>query len=197
MDEMSGIPTRRWKRIEYERLVEKGVSPPGERLELIDGLLVLREPKTLPHATGIRPVAAALRRAFGPGSVIEAQLPVALDDDSEPEPDVSVVPGEPRDYVDRHPTRPVLVVEVALDRLAFDRRRKGSLYARAGVPEYWIVNLVNGVLEVRRRPEPWSSAPYGWRYADVQVLGPDGTTAPLAAPGSVVRVADLLPRPAP
>lgn len=79
--------TRRWTRVEYERLVELGVFRPGERLELIDGLLVVREPQGSRHAGTIRRMLAALRRALGDAWQIDSQLPVALDEDSEPEPD--------------------------------------------------------------------------------------------------------------
>ena len=81
---------------------------------------------------------------------MDSQLPVALDDYSEPEPDAAVVPGDPRDYRASHPTSPVLVVEVAASRLAFDRRHTASLYARARITDYWVVNLVERVLEVHR-----------------------------------------------
>jgi Uma2 family endonuclease len=87
----------------------------------------------------------------------------------------------------------VLIVEVAEASLSFDRRHKGSLYARAGVGDYWIVNLVKRVLEIRREPTLKTSAPYGWRYCDVQMLGPSASAAPLAAPASGIAVADLLP----
>jgi Uma2 family endonuclease len=121
---MSAVPdvqTRRWKRLEYERLIECGIFQPGERLELIDGLLVLREPQKPPHAVAVQLVQAALRTAFGSGWDVRGQGPIALDDDSEPEPDVSVVPGGPRDYVHAHPSHPVLVVEISLTSLRFDR----------------------------------------------------------------------------
>src|SRR5688572_26910519 len=87
--------TRRWKRVEYERLVDLGVFEPGERLELLDGLLAVREPQGSLHAAGIRRVVDALRRALGDAWQIDSQLPIALDDDSEPEPDVSVVARDP------------------------------------------------------------------------------------------------------
>src|SRR5262245_59396212 len=134
----TAIRTWTWTRREYERLVEAEILGPDDRVELLGGHLVLKEPQHSPHATGIRRVVRALLRAFGDSWVVDAQLPVALDEDSEPEPDVSVVPGDTRDYRDRHPEHPVLVVEVALSRLAFDRQHKGSLYARAGVPESWL-----------------------------------------------------------
>src|SRR6267142_672004 len=105
--------TRRWTRVEYERLIELGMFQPGERLELLDGLLVVREPQGSRHAAAIRRVLAALRRALGDAWQIDSQLPVALDADSEPERDIAVVPQEPGTYLDAHPSRAVLIVEVA------------------------------------------------------------------------------------
>jgi Uma2 family endonuclease len=122
-----------------------------------------------------------------------ARLPVALDDVSEPEPDVTVVGGTPEDYFGQHPSRAVLVVEVAEHSLAFDREYKSSLYARAGVPDYWIVNLIDDVLEVRREPVPSPTARYGWAYARLSVLGPDDSVAPVAASASPISVRRLLP----
>ncbi|MBI2563812.1 MAG: Uma2 family endonuclease [candidate division NC10 bacterium] len=187
------VQIRRWKRVEYERLVEKGVFMPGERVELIDGLLVVAEPQSASHFAAVRLVERALVRAFGEGWDVRAQGPIALDDASEPEPDVAVVRGELRDYVRAHPADPVLVVEVALTSVNFDREHKASLYARAGRPEYWIVNLVDRVLEVRREPAPSPSAPYGWDYSTVEVLRPGDSVSPLAAPAAQIAVSDLLP----
>lgn len=187
------VQIRRWKRVEYERLVEKGVFMPGERVELIDGLLVVAEPQSASHFAAVRLVERALVRAFGEGWDVRAQGPIALDDASEPEPDVAVVRGELRDYVRAHPADPVLVVEVALTSVNFDREHKASLYARAGRPEYWIVNLVDRVLEVRREPAPSPSAPYGWDYTTVEVLRPGDSVSPLAAPAAQIAVSDLLP----
>lgn len=195
MSEVARSParTKRWTRLEYERLVDLGAFGPEERLELIGGQLVVREPQGRPHATGIRLVAAALRAAFGPGWVIEAQLPVALDEESEPEPDIAVVRGQPRDYIASHPTRPDLVVEVALGSLALDRREKASLYARAGVADYWIVNLVDNVVEVYREPVPDPDGAYAWRYASMATLRRGNSVTPLALPDSAIPVSDLLP----
>jgi Uma2 family endonuclease len=184
---------RRWKRLEYERLVELGFFRPGERLELIDGLLVLREPQGSRHAGTIRRVLHQLGQVVGPEWQLDSQLPVALDDDSEPEPDVAAVPRDPRAYLDGHPTCPALVVEVAEASYRVDHAHKTSLYARAGVPECWIVDLVHGTVEAHREPEAAASAPYGWRYRDVQVLRPPASLAPLIAPGRAISVADLLP----
>jgi Uma2 family endonuclease len=185
--------TKRWSRLEYERLVDLGAFQPGDRVELVAGELLVREPQGSPHATGIRAVEEALRSALGPGWEVRTQMPVALDDESEPEPDVIVVPGSYRDYSHAHPSRPALLVEVAESSLAYDRDDKGSLYARARVPEYWIVNLEERVLEVYRESGPDVGAAHGWSYCATQRLGPEDCVTPLVAPSARIRIADLLP----
>jgi Uma2 family endonuclease len=188
----AAAPARRWKRVEYDRLVEQGFFE-GERLELLDGALIVREPQGTPHATALELAGDALRAAFGPGWRVRTRLPLALDDETEPEPDVVVVPGRPRDYLAEHPSRPVLIVEIASSSLEFDRRDKGALYARAAVADYWIVNLVDRRLEVHRAPGADPEAPYGWRYLDVTAHGPGASVAPLALQAASILVADLLP----
>ena len=184
---------KRWTRVEYEQLVEREAFTRDDRIELIDGLLVVAEPQSAPHYTAIGLVVRALTRAFGDGWTIRSQGPLALDDTSEPEPDVAVVRGDLLDYAAAHPSDPVLVVEVTLSSVTLDRRYKSSLYARAGRREYWVLNLVNQTLEVRREPAPSTSAPYGWDYSSVQVLRAGDSVSALAAPGARIAVADLLP----
>lgn len=147
--------------VEYERLIELGVFQPGERLELIDGVLVVREPPGSRQAATIRRVLAALRGALGETWQIDSPLPIALDADSEPEPDVAVVPRDPGAYRDAHPSRAVLLVEVAETSYRIDSESKASLYARAGVAEYWLIDLAHDRLEVHRDPEASNDAPYG------------------------------------
>ena len=186
------LTLRRWQRVEYDRLVDLGLFQ-GEPIELIAGQLVVAEPQGAYHASAITKVDYALRAVVPPGWIVRLQAPVSLDDESEPEPDVVVVPGRPGDYRDSHPAYPALAVEVSESSLEFDRRSKGSLYARAAVPDYWIVNLVDRVLEVYRDPGPDTSAAFGWRYRSVTRLAPPATVAPLALPGASLPVADLLP----
>jgi len=185
--------TRRFTRAEYERLIDLGVFQPGEDIELIGGELMVAEPQGAPHYTAIRKTAKALEAAFGPGWEVRTEGPIGLDDESEPEPDVAVVPGAPDDYARAHPSRPALTVEVAESSLALDRQRKGSLYARAGLPDYWVLNLVDRVLEVYREPAPDSAAPFGWRYSRSEVFEASARVTPLAAPGSSIPVSQLLP----
>ena len=188
-----GTRTRRWTRAEYERLIELGVFQPGEPIELIGGELMVAEPQSSEHYTAIRKCTKVLETVFGPGWEVRTQGPIGLDDESEPEPDIAVVPGSPDDYRSAHPSRAVLTLEVAQSSLRNDRERKGSLYARAGLADYWVLNLVDRVLEVYREPAVDAEAPFGWRYARREVVTASGRVAPLAAPGAMVAVADLLP----
>jgi Uma2 family endonuclease len=183
--------TRRWSRIEYERLIDLGVFQPGDPIELIGGELLVAEPQGAPHYTSIQKTARVLERAFGPSWNVRTQGPMGLDEESEPEPDVAVVPGEPEDYGSAHPSRADLVVEVSESSLAFDRGHKGSVYARAGILDYWIVNLVDGVLEVYREPAPDAAAPFGARYARREIIDPSRQASPLAAPQARILVRDL------
>lgn len=180
-------------RARYDRLVDVGIFGPEDRVELLDGLLIAREPQGERHATVVALVRAALERAFGRGYHIREEKPVALDERSEPEPDIVVVPGGPRDYLTGHPSRPVLIVEVAETSLKLDRLRKGGLYARAGIAEYWIVNLVGEVLEVYRDPVRAPSGHGDWKYDSVRLLRRNAVVTPLAAPRARIRVAALLP----
>jgi hypothetical protein len=150
---MPPVRTRRWTRTEYDRLVEVGVLGRDDRVELLDGLLVVREPQGTRHVTAVLRTRLALERAFGPGFHARPQAPVALDDTSEPEPDVAIVRGR--------------------------------------ISDYWILNLVDRVLEVYRGPV---RSPTGrWTYRRVRLLRPSASIPPLAAPKARVRVADLLP----
>ncbi|MCI0546338.1 MAG: Uma2 family endonuclease [Candidatus Rokubacteria bacterium] len=187
------IRTRRFTRSEYERLVEIGFFAPGEPVELIRGEIMVAEPQGSAHMVAIGLAHDALRAALGTGWTVRIQGPIALDEQSEPEPDVALVRGTPRSYLAGHPTHPALVIEVAESSLRLDRETKGSLYARAGLCDYWIVNLVDRVVEVYRDPVADAAAAFGWRYGHVQVLGPLDSASPLAAPAARIAIADLLP----
>ena len=184
---------RRWTRHEYERLIDHGFLDEDDPIELLDGLLLVKEPQHSPHRTAVLLVAKALERGFGEGWFVQTQSPIVLGARSEPEPDVCVVRGSPRDYVDAHPRRPALIVEVAQSGLRIARGRKAAVYARARIADYWIVNLVDRVLEVHREPmRPGPARPH-WGYAAIETLGADAALTPLAAPSARIRVADLLP----
>ena len=190
---MEAIQVHRWTREEYERMAEAGVFEPGKRVELLDGEIFEMTPQGSYHVTAVLLVQLVLQRSVGDSYVVRTQFPLALDPLSEPEPDVAVVAGTPRDFVLAHPASALLVVEVADTTLAHDRERKGSLYARAGILDYWIVNLADRCLEVRREPQPSPDAPYGWQYRSLERHVTGHSVSPLALPDVRILVADLLP----
>lgn len=186
------LTLKRWRRVEYDRLVELGAFQ-GEPVELIAGQLIVAEPQGSSHASVINKVDYALRTALPPGWIVRVQSPISLDADSEPEPDLAVVPGRPGDYHGSHPARAVLVVEVAESSLDFDRSSKATLYARSAIPDYWIVNLVDEVLEVYRDPGPDPTTAPGWRYRSAARLGRGDSVTLVSLSGMRLSVSDLLP----
>jgi Uma2 family endonuclease len=183
---MSAVELRRWTRDEYERMIRAGIFAPEERVELIDGEIIRVSPPGPRHCTAIMLALEALRSAFGTRFQVRPQSPLALSDWSEPEPDISVVTGAPRDYRDQHPQTAVLVVEVSDSSLRLDRERKSRLYARQGIAEYWILNIRENGLEVYREPTIDG-------YKSIRAYERDHSIAPLGAPESPINVADLLP----
>ncbi len=187
-----GARARRWSKTEYYRLGELGFFR-EQRVELVEGRLMVLSPQSSEHSCGVELAARALEGAFGPGHWARRQMPIDLGQTSEPEPDVALVVGTVQQYVSAHPTTAVLIVEVSDSTLSYDRRRKGSLYARAGIADYWIVNLRRRQLEVYRGPIPDPSRPYGYRYSSRTDLTPPASLSPLALPGVSIPVASLLP----
>ena len=172
----------------YFALVEQGLLAPDERVELLDGIIVAMPPQEPPHASGVRRTDRALRKALGPDVLVSSQLPLIAGASSVPEPDFAVLPGKLEDYDTRHPTRALLVVEIADSSLAQDRLTKTRIYAGAGIPNYWIVNLRDFVVEWYGDPDP-----------STRVFRSTGTARgttrlPLAAfPDVFLTAADLLP----
>lgn len=181
-----GVRTKLWTREEYDRLVAAGAFHPEVRAQLIQGEIVEMTPQSAVHATALRRTQKVLEAVFREGFDVRPQLPVALSSHSEPEPDIAVVSGSPEDYRRQHPTAAVLVVEIADTTLNFDRGRKQAMYAEAGIPDYWIVNLVDQVLEVYRLPRAST-------YGATLRIRPSERISPLAAPDAGIVVADLLP----
>jgi Uma2 family endonuclease len=176
---------RNFSRREYEKMIDVGILGEDEHVELVAGRIVAMSPEGPLHAGTIDLCAETLRRLYGPSFTVRVQHPLAVDPDGEPEPDLAVVRGGPRAHLADHPHEAALVVEVAGTSLAYDRGDKARLYARAGFPEYWIVNLDADVIEVHRDP-----APDGYR--SVIPYGRGAVISPLAAAGTVA-AADLLP----
>jgi Uma2 family endonuclease len=182
---------RRWSRAEYYRLADMGFFR-NQRVELIHGRIVKMPPMKNDHAVAVGLVEDALRTTFSKGYWVRVQMPLAMTPTSEPEPDLAVVPGRPRDYTD-HPTKALLVVEVSDTTLWYDRGVKARLYAAAGVADYWVLDLPHRGLGVYRDPRPDPSRPQQVVYTQVTTLTEADTVSPLAAPKSQILVADLLP----
>jgi Uma2 family endonuclease len=137
------------RRAEYERMVEAGLFR-DERVELVRGVIVRMSPQNAPHSSVIQILTRLLAPALVGRADVRVQLPFAAGDDGLPEPDLAVV--EARPYKERHPDRAYLIVEVADSSLKFDRQEKAEIYAEAGVPEYWVVNVADEVIEVHSEP---------------------------------------------
>ena len=184
---------RRFSRAEYVKMAEGGIFAPGEHTELIEGEIFEMSPQKSSHATTVMIVADALRSVFTRGYVVRTQVPLDLNEISEPEPDVIIVSGTQRDYKDAHPTTALLVVEVSDTTLAYDRNYKASLYAKAGIADYWIVNLMQRRLEVYRAPKPIADMLFGYGYGQIMYYMEGDEVTPLAAPQSKIAVTELLP----
>ena len=133
------------------------------------------------------------RTAFAVGHVVSVQMPFDILSDTEPNPDLAVVVGSPRDYASANPTTAALIVEVADSSLFLDTTTKAEKYATAGVQDYWVIDLENRQLIVFRDPAPLPADLGANAYRQRNTFGPDATVSPLAAPEAVVRVGDLLP----
>ena len=159
-----------------------------DKVELLGGEVVTKMTQNSAHRTATLLVSNALRSAFGMDVFVQEEKPVALSDQSEPEPDVAVVRGRIRDFLADHPGPDalLLVVEVADTSLRRDRTVKAALYAAAEVTEYWIVDLQGGSLEVYRDP-------VNGTYQSKTTHERGGVVSPLHAPASSIAIAELLP----
>ncbi len=146
-------PIWRFSVREYHEMIRAGILTEGDPVELLDGWLVPKMTKNPPHCVATYLVRRALERIVPQGWYVDSQGAITLAT-SEPEPDAAIVRGDPRAYVDRHPSPEdvALVVEVADASLHRDRTSKKRLYAQAGIPVYWIVNLVERRVEVYTDP---------------------------------------------
>lgn len=181
-----------WTREEYHRLTDFGFFE-GRRVELVEGQIIDMAAMKSSHAAAVDLVDAALKVVFQRGYYIRQQKPFVVNDLSEPEPDVVVVSGTVRDYIEAHPTEAALLVEVADTSVNYDRSVKGSLYAKAGLADYWILNLGQRQLEVYRQPVADEAAPHGWSYGEVVIYRPGQRVVPLALASSWVAIEEMLP----
>jgi len=171
---------------EYHRMIEVGILGEDEHVQLITGTMVAMTPQGRPHARIIQRLNRLLVRVVGDDLEVLTQLPLTLLDDSEPEPDLAVVRAEDAQSGEHHPRTALLVIEVAGESLRLDRKSKAALYARAGIPEYWIVNLAESTVEVHREPDPTTDS-----YRARAVVPSGGTLTATSVPAVRIDVADL------
>jgi Uma2 family endonuclease len=170
------------RRVEYDQLVALGVFQ-DEKIELLDGALVAMSPIGVPHCFAVQELNELLLPALLGRAKVRVQSAFAALEFSEPEPDLAVVPFG--DYATDHPAQAHLIIEVAESSLATDRGKKLRLYADCGIPEYWIVNLIDEQIEAYSDPTAGS-------YARVETYKRGQSIRLGAFPDVELRVADVL-----
>jgi len=154
----------RWTVKQYDRMVETGMLGPDDRVELLEGVLVNKMPRNPPHDGTIGLLNPLFVRLLPVEWHLRGQSAITLAR-SEPEPDFAIVRGPAKQYLKRHP-RPSdvgLLIEVADSSRLSDRRYKGILYAQAKIPEFWLINLVEGIIEVYTQPRGGKAPTYRQR----------------------------------
>ncbi|SRR5579883_2736258 len=179
----------RWTVADFHRVNATGVFE-GRRPVLLGGILLELGPMNPPHAIAVELASEQFRAKFGPGWRTRVQLPLVLGLDTDPFPDLAMIPGSPRD-TPAHPTTASLVLEVSDTSLTLDTTEKAEWYATAGIADYWVLDLENRRLLVFRDPAPVAAG--GAAYRTHLVFGPADKVSPLAVPAAAVAVADLLP----
>ncbi len=177
----------RFSRADYYRMAETGIIGPEDRVELLDGEIYQMSPIGSPHSGIVGKLDRLFQSRIGARAICRVQQPLILDDRSEPEPDFVVARSRADEYCDEHP-RPadvLLLVEVSDTSSRLDLGRKRALYARAGIAEYWVLDLVRRTAVVNRDPR-------GDVYASVQEYGAADKIAPLAFPDIEVALKPLL-----
>jgi Uma2 family endonuclease len=166
----SHVPQRkRWSVPEFHRLCDE---PEYEntRLMLIEGEILEMPNRNPPHSASLGLTLEALRSVFGSGFWLRPQMPLVLGLSTDPMPDVPVVSGSPRDFSTTQPRTAALVVEISDASLSFDTREKANLYAAGGIPEHWVVDLVNRQLHIFRDPTIDGSQAFAAYYRTRQSL---------------------------
>ncbi len=182
-------PRRRFTVEEFYRMLDAGIFTEDDRVELVEGDIIAMMPIGARHAACVKRLNRLLGRVLGEQVIISVQDPLRLDEKNEVLPDVTVLRFRPDFYANAHPGPEdvSLVVEVAETSQAYDREVKVPLYARHGIPEYWLINLQDNVVEVYRKPSP-----YG--YKEVHYLRSEDTLHPRAFADIAIPINELLPR---
>lgn len=194
-----------WNREEYYRLADLGFFN-GKRVELIGGEIFVKYNYTKfdegeyemsamssLHFSGVNIAAEVMREIFKKKHFVSVQCPIDMGENSEPEPDISIIEGKARDFKNAIPKTAALIIEISDTSLLYDRGKKASLYAGAGIEDYWIVNVKDKRLEVYRRPIKDETAFYKFSYGEIRIFTETDEVSPLAAPTAKVKIADLLP----
>ena len=182
----------RWTLKDYRDLDKIGFFH-TRRTMLIDGEIILMPNPSNPHDVALGKTDDLLRTVFAPGHHVRCQMGFDIGDNTDPAPDLAVVPGGRSEYLTAKPSLAALVVEVADSSLFFDTTTKAEKYATANVPEYWVIDLEHRLLLVFRDPVPLPQGLGATAYRTHLKLTDADAASPLAAPGATIRVADLLP----
>lgn len=182
-------PPRTFTRDDYYRMAEAGILTEDDRVELLEGEIVRMTPIGKPHASVVDCLTALFSRQLGSRAIVRVQNPIVLNDLSEPQPDVTLLKQRADFYRREHP-RPrdiLLLVEVIGSEKDYDRSVKLPLYARAGIREVWLVDLLGDAIETHRKPTPRG-------YRELAQKGRGARIAPAAFPRTFFAVADMLGR---
>ena len=188
MHSVSAAPTYQFSVEEYHKLGEAGIFHEDDRVELLNGEIVIMAPIGVRHFKSVRRMIRVFSRLYSGHCLIDAQNPVMIDGHSEPQPDIALLRME----ADLRDSAPIpadvfLLAEVADTSLVYDQTDKREAYARNGIVEYWILDLTRDVLHVFRDTD-------GRRYRTELTIRGGESIAPLAFPETPVALADLLPR---
>jgi Uma2 family endonuclease len=188
----NGSTRKRWTIAEYRQMARAGLLD-GKRTILIHGEVRTMPMAAPPHDIALNLTAAFLASVCPPGHHLRNQQSFNVGTENDPGPDLAIVPGSIRDYTTDAPTKALLVVEVAASSLLEDTTTKAELYATAGVPDYWVIDLEHRQIIVFRDPQPLPTGLGATAYRTHLTLGPTDRVSPLAAPAASILVSDLLP----
>ena len=193
LDRLAALGTPRLTVAEYHTMHDTGILMEGDRVELLDGYLVVKPMRGPPHDVVLQRLTKRLIRLGLVGWEVRIQSAVSFQE-SEPEPDAALVRGDDTTFQARHPgpADTGIVIEVSDSSLLFDRRVKGQMYAKVGIPTYWIINLVDSQIEVYTAPDPAASPP-SYRTQTDYLPGQDAPIVLDGATVATIAVADLIP----
>lgn len=182
------LKLRLWTVEEYHRMSEAGIFGADERVELLEGQIIWMIAKGTAHRSAVGRTDYLLKNRLGNRAWVSIQDPITLNERSEPEPDITVVKVDPLDYADHHPTpsEVYLIIEVADSSLKLDCKTKAKAYSKAGIKDYWVLDVISRQLHVFREPTQDD-------YLSVVVLPEDATISPLDFPDLSIAVLEMLP----